>query len=236
MPDGSPDPTFGTGGLVATGFGAPGAMVLAPDGRIVVGGASPQPPDQRDAFMLTRYDVDGTPDPTFGNGGVVTTQLYRLPHAVSALALRSDGRIVATGVLRLGGPANRTRTVIASYTAAGEIDLSFGVRGKRRVAVGSVSVPSFVGSLGGGGTLVAGHWFRSANYGAYTVNGLMLIRLTPEGKLDRTFGRLGKVLPRIDAAVATGAGVLQADGKPVLAGFSTLSGGFGDFFLARFLP
>src|SRR5688572_31371779 len=65
------DPTFGVGGKVVTSF--PGGLDTAndvavqTDGKIVVGGFSGSD------FALTRYNIDGTLDQTFGTGGRVNT-------------------------------------------------------------------------------------------------------------------------------------------------------------------
>jgi uncharacterized delta-60 repeat protein len=69
-PDGSLDPTFGTGGRVVTEFGDRAnratALVLQPDGKLVAAGAT----DDGD-FALARYRPDGSLDATFGTGGEV---------------------------------------------------------------------------------------------------------------------------------------------------------------------
>src|SRR5438105_3682162 len=62
------DPTFGAGGKVLTDFsstvmGPANALVLQPDGKIVVAGG---------AFVLVRYNSDGNLDPNFGTAGKVT--------------------------------------------------------------------------------------------------------------------------------------------------------------------
>src|SRR5438270_9888625 len=66
------DPTFGNGGKVTTDF--PGdnegrAVAIQTDGKIVVAGG----PDDGDAFLLTRYNADGTLHPSFGIAGQVGT-------------------------------------------------------------------------------------------------------------------------------------------------------------------
>jgi uncharacterized delta-60 repeat protein len=80
--NGNPDPMFGGGtGQVTTDFGQDewlGGVALQSDGRIVVAGgtsddyldfSNPTPTTQ---FALARYNVDGSPDPTFGTDGLVT--------------------------------------------------------------------------------------------------------------------------------------------------------------------
>jgi uncharacterized delta-60 repeat protein len=70
--DGMLDPGFGDGGQVRTRFSsgaAAHAVVVQPDGKIVVGGNS------GGDFALARYTTDGILDTGFGHGGIVTTPL-----------------------------------------------------------------------------------------------------------------------------------------------------------------
>ena len=77
LPGGQPDPLFSVDGRTFTDFGwvatgqgaAPGAAVKAvvaeSDGRVVLGGTSPQ------GWTLVRYLPNGTPDASFGADGIV---------------------------------------------------------------------------------------------------------------------------------------------------------------------
>ena len=70
--DGTLDPGFGDGGKVRTRFpegAAAHAVLVQPDGKIVVGGSS------GGDFALARYTTDGSLDAGFGRGGTVTTPL-----------------------------------------------------------------------------------------------------------------------------------------------------------------
>src|SRR4029079_11943967 len=83
-PDGSPDQSFGSGGTVSITAGAPQAIAVQPDGKIVTMGT---------AGALVRLNVDGTLDSTFGSHGFIQNNTWR----VQSIALQSDGRIVAAG-------------------------------------------------------------------------------------------------------------------------------------------
>ena len=101
-PGGELDPGFGGDGRVTTGFasgsssGASDVALLA-DGRIVAGGSSLLSTLTQARFALARYRPDGTPDPTFGGDGKVTTMFPGDFAQAAALALQSDGKIVASG-------------------------------------------------------------------------------------------------------------------------------------------
>ena len=104
-PDGSLDATFGVGGKVTTDFSglneSAGALAIQSDGKIVAAGYVVQtggPPYNTD-FALARFNADGSLDTTFGFDGKVTTDFVGRHDAVRALAIQSDGRIVAAGMM-----------------------------------------------------------------------------------------------------------------------------------------
>jgi uncharacterized delta-60 repeat protein len=106
LPDGSLDQSFGSGGVVNTSFpngGAfdiPHAVVLQPDGKIVVAGSADQDLEEgNENFGLARYNPDGSLDSTFNSTGLVTTDLFGLEEfdSVQAVALQPDGKFVAVG-------------------------------------------------------------------------------------------------------------------------------------------
>src|ERR1700680_4383661 len=71
------DPSFGSGGIVATAIGTVDddvyAVVIQPDGKLVAAGLSFN--GTIDVFALTRYNTDGSLDSSFGTGGKVTTAI-----------------------------------------------------------------------------------------------------------------------------------------------------------------
>src|SRR3954463_6884040 len=99
-PDGTLDATFGNGGKVITVANvresAAGLLIL-PDGKIMISGSIDLPSSQDTSFALLRYDSDGSIDPTFGNGGTVTTNVGSNDDQANAIALQPDGKIVAAG-------------------------------------------------------------------------------------------------------------------------------------------
>jgi len=82
------DPTFGTGGTVITSFGGSdvaSAVVVQPDGKLVVAGRTNIAGNT--VFALARYNPNGGLDPTFGTGGLVTTDFGSTDQAL-AVALQ----------------------------------------------------------------------------------------------------------------------------------------------------
>lgn len=99
--DGSPDPSFGSGGTATTNF-LPTAVYVAAlavqvqkNGKLVTAGTAF---GNNTFFALARFNPDGTLDTGFGNsGGVLTTFPGTIGQGADALALQTDGRIVAAG-------------------------------------------------------------------------------------------------------------------------------------------
>src|SRR5690348_14256183 len=74
------DSSFGSGGKVITGPKAspnllPAALLLQPDGKIVVAGTTGLYGD----VIVIRYNSNGSLDPTFGSSGMVTVHLIGRP-------------------------------------------------------------------------------------------------------------------------------------------------------------
>lgn len=101
-PDGSLDPGFGDGGLVATEItpgdsSAPAEVLREPNDKLVLVGSSAASEFQ---FVAARYLPDGTLDPTFGGGdGIAVADLGDGGNEefVSAGALGEDGSVLAAG-------------------------------------------------------------------------------------------------------------------------------------------
>lgn len=119
-PDGSLDNSFGNAGVVLTDFGAPSraqALVLQSDAKLVAAGATGDSHD----FALVRYNPDGSRDSSFGNGGLVVTDLGGGTDDAGALALvlQPDGKLVAAG-------AAAENFLLARYHPDGSLDSGFG--------------------------------------------------------------------------------------------------------------
>src|SRR5262249_60722759 len=110
--NGTLDTSFGTGGRVLSAFAATSGVSVAgvfsiavqPDAKLV--GAGEAQINGRFDFALVRYNSNGSLDATFGTGGKVTTDFASSDDAAEAMALQTDGRIVAAGVARVTGTNN----------------------------------------------------------------------------------------------------------------------------------
>ena len=225
-PDGSLDATFAPGGADGDGkkvFGigeqpmSPTAVVLQPDGRIVVVGCC----DLAYDFAVTRLNRDGSVDGTsFENtdfGG---------QDSPNAVALQPDGKIVVAGdTIPSGSPP---RMAVARYNLDGTLDDAFGGTGMRTFGAGEIVSAQAVQVQPDGRIVVAGYGNDDIDF--------VVTRLNSDASFDTTFGAGGT--STIDFGLVEGAfaAVLQPDGKIVVAGIAQPSGSDTDFAAARLLP
>ena len=223
--DGAPgdlDPGFGTHGKVMTDLIVDGhrpyglllsALALQPDGKLIAAGA------HFNAFVLMRYNADGSLDATFGEGGRVVTDLgpnFSLPYGIFPdVRLSAAGRIVVA-TKRFISPMKVGR-LMACYNADGKLDTSFGDGGTIR------DDSSFANDLLAQDDLLVqadGRIFATANSG--------LVRFNADGTRDMSFGSGGQVtVSNVSIFQLT----QQSDGRIIGAGTSSFNG----FALARFL-
>jgi uncharacterized delta-60 repeat protein len=133
--NGTPDTSFGSNGagyvsITALNGGDAAAVAVQSDDRIVVAGINPGTPSTGSDIGLARFNPNGTPDASFGSGGIVVSPLPNSERARS-LTLQPDGKIVVAGDSFDLSLANGTDPLmVARYNAAdGSLDTSFGTGG-----------------------------------------------------------------------------------------------------------
>ncbi len=113
-PDGALDPSFGDAGIVqTTGFGA-SALLLQPNGQIVVGGGGDAALGGTLPTTLVRYNSDGKLDKSFGTGGIAKAPTGTPQPA--ALAILSNGDYLS---VTLEGSGNETTSSVQEFNSAG---------------------------------------------------------------------------------------------------------------------
>jgi uncharacterized delta-60 repeat protein len=212
---GALDPTFGSGGTVATPLAPAYALALQPDGKVVAAGTKPRGGGKYD-FLVVRYRADGTLDPTFGSGGTVITEIGDpvFPVAIAeGVAVQTDGRIVAAGRANAGG--GNMDFALVRYDADGSLDPSFGSGGKVTTGLSSPQDEARAVVIQPDGKIVV----AGATWVGYQGEAIALARYDPDGTLDGTFGAGGIVTTSIRNHRASALGLaLQSDGKLVAAG------------------
>ncbi len=196
---GARDASFGAGGEVVpateingNGSQSGGAVALQPDGKILVGGLG-----YDDQPVMMRYGASGTPDGTFGVGGVVHFSLPADIALFSMVGVLEDGDITAAGVYAT--PALNT----------------FGVR------------LNSDGTLGPDGITYLTDVPNLYSWGATEPNGNLVmltpssvLRMTSDGELDSGFAQGGQ-RPLTTDVFAGGLPLRlreQSDGKIVVVG------------------
>jgi uncharacterized delta-60 repeat protein len=119
--DGSLDATFDGDGAVVTGFSGDDlalSVAIQSDGKIVAVGR-----DGSQDFALARYNTDGSLDTSFDSDGKVTTSFTAGDDLAFAVAIQSDGKIVAAGT------DSSQDFALARYNTDGSLDTSFGTAG-----------------------------------------------------------------------------------------------------------
>ncbi len=239
-PNGSLDRSFGNGGIVTTTFpegSYASDVALQPDGKIIAAGTVfvdfiPGESSNTD-FALARYNPDGSPDTTFGNGGQVSTDFVGLEDDAFSVLIQPDGKIVAVG--SANDPATFYDFAAVRYLSNGAIDTTFGVAGKVSTDFGDQNFDrARSAALQPDGRIVAAGFAISQNGG---VQNFAVARYTSNGVLDTTFSGDGKnQIDFGDCCQSANKVLLQSDGKIVTVGYANTEDSDSDFLLARLNP
>ena len=220
--DGSLDTSFDNDGKVTTDIGTStadsgSAVAIQSDGKIVVAGTSGSSTD----FAAVRYNTDGSLDTSFDTDGKVTTDIgTSTTDSGSAVAIQSDGKIVAAGT-------SSNDFAVVRYTTTGALDTSFDTDGKVTTDIGTSTTDTGSSAViqSDGKIVVVGD-----NYSDFAI-----VRYTTTGALDTTFDTDGKVTTDIGTSTSDAgtAVAIQGDSKIVVAGRSG-AGGPPSFAVARY--
>jgi uncharacterized delta-60 repeat protein len=208
---------------------APTSMVVEPGDKVLVGGYATV--GTTDQLFVARLLSDGTPDNTFGTGGITT---FNVGDATgndrsNAIALQPDGSAVIVGTADVN--LNSQESAAARVTSGGSLDPGFGSGGVTLLSPGTnKSAASAVALQPNGKLLVAGQ----ANVIGEGSGDFAVVRLNTNGMPDPTFGSDGAAVHSLVSGGDIASGVaLQPDGNLVLAGSSF--GTAADVAVARFV-
>ena len=217
--DGVLEPTFGAGGVVTADLGPGGAFTSVSrsqagyhtDEEAIVAGGTVVTPSGRDAVVV-RLDHDGTYHPGFGTGGRVVVDLGRAVDRVVGIQVGlppPPGGDPGVAIVVVGDDG----ADMVSITLDNIGQLSNPPGGGRRVVDFSVSselAEDFVVQPDGAVVVVASG-----------SQGVAVMRLLPDGRLDPTFGQGGVVVEPGGTATSV---ALQADGKILVGGSRGMRG------------
>lgn len=216
------DVSFGTAGRATTPFahfGPATAVVVQPDGKVVVVGGS---------FDVVRYTIDGQPDLTFGVNGKASYSQGNWPNTARAVALQADGKIVVAGESSTFNPEKGL--VVVRLNANGLLDTTFGDDGVSSLLIGE-------------GTEGLARGIKVQTDGKIVIVGttptsnldFFVVRFTLSGLLDTDFGPGGMVTTNFSAYDRANALLIQPDGKILAGGSTRMSPSDYGFMMVRYL-
>lgn len=220
MPDGSRDTSFNTYGTLwipnkQVALFVPLSIIQQTDGKLVITGYKRTPYGLKS--LLMRFNPDGSFDNTFGKRGKRLLQLGRAS-VLSDIVQQPDGKLVAVGSVLPGG-LSVTTLVVARFLSDGKPDKTFGDKGRIFIASASGDAAGYSLLLQDDGRIVV----TGSTEDGSTLSSL-LVRLSPSGQLDSSFGNGGGTLTSMSPyADETYKVIEQMDGKLLAVGYASTS-------------
>lgn len=222
------DTSFGAGGRISTpGGGDARAVLIRPDGRIIVVGRRDVGANFHFQFGAAAYDAAGNLDRSFGTQGIATIPLGGSDDEAFDAADDRDGGFVAVGRTDAAGLTN-TDFGVARYTADGQPNPTFPTGGFVRTDVAGRADGANAVAVQADGKIIAAGFAQTTPIDF----DFALVRYNADGTLDRSFGGDGIITTDLgsqnDAANAV---AIQPDGKIVAVGVTG-----ENVAVARYLP
>jgi uncharacterized delta-60 repeat protein len=178
--NGSLDTNFAISGMFGT-TGPANALLLLSNGEFLVGGNLTHSPtgfgtlNTPIGFAVSRYEAAGTTDAKFGShGGVVTPFANFSSIVTSGLGVQSSGDIVILGTA--SAPKTPPVFALARYTAAGQLDPTFGSNGTVTTSLGTTALAANGVAIQSDGNIVAFGSFGTAKSQSQNDVGFKLAR------------------------------------------------------------
>jgi uncharacterized delta-60 repeat protein len=245
LPNGMPDPTFGTNGATKNFCGQTSIgydVDIQSDGKIVLIGESEYCINGicgAKQFIMMRLKVDGSLDSTFGtNGHILTSDVFGTSGTYS---IPKSLHILPDGKFLVGGRGPGGKPAIARLNSNGFADMTYGTNGY--FSLTNVPSSQFKDMAIGPNGEVYGLLFQSswnvatASYDSTNYSDNVVFKLTPSGALDPTFGTNGIFTFNTDVTDQPFSIALSSTGKLLVAGYnmsehyyySTMNfGGYGE--------
>lgn len=237
---GSLDSTFDTDGIatmpVSANIDVAEAVVIDSNGKILVAGYSTDSPIAGgipNAFVVVRFNANGSLDTGFGSSGKFSSPLGGTVAEAWAIALDANGKIVVAGTVD-------DDFAVARLTTAGVLDTSFDTDGYNTtdIAANGRADAAHGVIIQASGKIVLG---GTAEDSAGDHQDFALARYNSNGSLDGTFGTGGVAFQDVSRNASLKVNDLayaldeQSDGKLILAGFVETGATYAeDIGLVRF--
>lgn len=218
------DTSFGTGGKVFTDFNSGSevgnALLLQPDGKILLAGTGLAISANAYDFCIARYNSNGTLDTSFGNNGKANFEItnynnsYKRDYA-TGIALQTDGKIIMGGYCPDANFSSADNEfAVIRLTANGVLDTSYATNGILRFGFGSANCQAHTIAIQPDNKVViAGYSSTSSSDYDYAV-----ARINTDGTLDTDFSNDGKAVVNLGQYDKANAISIQTDGKIIISG------------------
>lgn len=214
LSDGSLDYDFGNLGLIqkqtTTLEGELNSIVIQKDDNIVAVGYSISSNTNNENLTLVRFTKNGKLDESFGNGGLIVTEISNRKEIGESVAIQPDGKIISVGTTHHDPNFD---IFLVRYDELGQLDPYFGLGG---IVITDINSGHDLGkSLAiqkDGKLIVAGFTYSQDNFC------MTLLRYDSNGKLDSTFAKSGIAITNINSRIGKLDLALQNDGKIILIG------------------
>lgn len=182
-PDGRLDPSYGDGGVAITAIALrPTTILPADDGTLLVLGSSAGGTTLEGNWQIVRLLPSGAPDPGFGNGGLVELAGMRMyPWGPSLAPQPAPGGDIVLPTVTAGAVLPPSSGALVRVKRDGTPDPAFDARWLLQLPGGPMYVQAFAVQPDGSVIAVASNVVLHPRQA-------LLVRLTPSGALDPSFG------------------------------------------------
>src|ERR1700730_12653796 len=147
------DPSFGNAGILTSTVNAgERSITVQADGKLIVNGnVNGNYPN----VGVARYNLDGTPDASFGNNGVFSEDLGYASSFDGGATQQTDGKIVLSGAAQVFYNGNvGHELLVGRLNANGTPDLGYGTNGFTTVSIPNGDVNTNAQAIQPDGSLV----------------------------------------------------------------------------------
>lgn len=207
LPNGELDGSFGNQGLAWLGhfhLAQPRAIVLSPDGKIVVGGWLEK--GHVGHGFLARLLGDGSLDPTFGVQGLLVYDLTLDPIVANQSSILGDLLIdpTQTYLYAVGGISGDDAqgkyvgiySSVTRFSLDGQLDTSFGVNGTAAAFSSLYGLPAMAGFVQPDGKILAASSTDDGAIGGVE-GAIRMYRFTERGEVDQSLLNNGFATSRV---------------------------------------
>lgn len=185
QPNGLPDLSFGTNGIVQFNYGgtegSANDLIVFSDGRILVAGYSYEAGNY--SIGLAKFTPQGTPDLTFGFSGKLIVNIGDYEVANSIIKL-TNNKFAIAGSINQG---NGVDMLVMRFLSNGSADVSFDSDGYAVVDLNNNSGDAPRGMVLHNNKILVSSYALKSSYDA-----VVLVQFNDDGSLDNSFGISGK--------------------------------------------